>query len=267
MIKILIRGGGDLASGIALRLFHCGFPVLITEIDQPRVLRRSVSFANAIFEDKTYVEEIPGIFLPEHKNIVHHNFSQSIPVIIDPDCSSRDLYQPDVIIDARMLKKFIPVSLIPCPLLLGLGPGFTGGQNCHAAIETNRGHFLGRVLWNESTQADTGIPGNINGKENERVLRAPSDGIIESTSKLGDLFTAGQEIAFVNHQPIIAPFNGCLRGLMHNGLEVKEGEKLGDLDPRLDPKIVNFVSEKSLAIAGGILEAILVHFGVGILMK
>lgn len=259
-MKVLIRGGGDLASGIALRLFKSRFQVLITEISRPRVVRRSVSFANAVYEEKNMVEDVSGILIRSPQAIFDFDFVSAIPVLVDPDAMVQSVFKPNVIVDARMLKKEVPYKLQAEPLVLGLGPGFSGGMNCHAAIETNRGHFLGRVLWNQSAQEDTAMPGRVQGKQNERVLRAPISGEIQSDRMLGQLFTKGEVIARVNGEPVLAPFDGCLRGLMFNGLFVEAGEKIGDLDPRLDPVYTRFVSEKSLAIAGGVLEAIMTYF-------
>ncbi len=259
-MNILIRGGGDLASGIALRLYKCHFKVLILEIEQPRVVRRSVSFANAVYEKDIKIEDVAGHLITTPQEIIPFDFSAGIPVFIDPAGVVQDLFKPSVVIDARMLKKQVSYDLGWEPLILGLGPGFHGGVNCHAAIETNRGHFLGRVLWDRPTQADTGVPGIVQGKQAERVLRAPAAGIIQSKAQLGQFFNQGDEIAYVNKMPIRAPFQGCLRGLMHNGLRVEAGEKVGDLDPRLDTRYTKYISEKSLAIAGGVLEAILSYF-------
>ena len=261
-MKVLIRGGGDLASGIAIRLFKSHFKVVIVEINQPRVVRRSVSFANAVFEKTMTVEDVTGYLIASPKSILDFDFDSGIPVLIDPEASCQVMFQPNVLIDARMLKKTIPYELTAQPLILGLGPGFRGGDNCHAAIETNRGHFLGRALWASATQADTGIPGTVKGQQFERVLRAPITGMIRSDAKLGEIFDQGDLICSVNDKPVFAPFAGCLRGLMQSGQEVLAGEKIGDLDPRLDPTFTQFVSEKSLAIAGGVLEAILTYYNL-----
>jgi xanthine dehydrogenase accessory factor len=260
MMKIIIRGGGDLASGIALRLFKSHFKVVILEINQPRFVRRSVSFGNAVYERKTNVEGVAGFFVDSQQALTDFDFSIGIPVLIDPDANIQTIYRPSVLIDARMLKKYVPYDLDKRPLVLGLGPGFCGGDNCHAAIETNRGHFLGRVIWNGPAQADTGAPGIVNGQQYKRVLRAPITGTLHSEAKLGQIFKQGERICSVNEESVYAPFDGCLRGLIQTGLYVSSGEKIGDLDPRLDPKLTQFVSEKSLAIAGGVLEAILSYY-------
>ena len=258
-MKIIIRGGGDLGSGVALRLHHIGWEILICETESPSCLRRSVSFANAIFENETKVEDVFAIKSDLSENIYEILKKKSIPVLIDPEMKVVSYFQPDVIIDARMLKKFVSYDLDQKYMIIGLGPGFSAGINCHAVIETNRGHFLGRAIWSGSPQKDTGSPGRIQGKDIERVLRSPSDGVIVSKAKIGEIFKKGDIIGFVDSDPITAPFDGCLRGLMHNGLQVQTGLKIGDLDSRMDPLLTSFVSEKALAIAGGVLEAILVY--------
>jgi len=145
-------------------------------------------------------------------------------------------------------------------MLIGIGPGFIVNKNCHAAIETNRGHFLGRVLWDGTPEKNTGIPGKIDNLDLERVIRAPVSGFINSGSTLGKLVNKGDIIGYISNVPIIASIDGCLRGLMHDGIYVEKGVKIGDLDPRMDPHLIKFVSEKSLAIAGGVLEATLSYF-------
>lgn len=258
-MNILIRGGGDLGTGVAFRLHRVGWNIVITEIERPLVLRRTVSFANAIYEHDVVVEGITARYTKESHKITNLIDKHEIPVLISPDKYSFPEYHPDVIVDARLLKKFVEYRLFIKPMIIGLGPGFKVGKNCHAVIETNRGHYLGRALWDGEAMSDTGIPGTVSQKSNERVLRAPANGYIQSNAELGTFFKKGDSIGSVDDKPIIAPFDGCLRGLMHEGIFVEEGTKIGDLDPRLDKKLINFISEKSLAIAGGVLEAILTY--------
>lgn len=256
-MNILIRGGGDLGSGVAFRLHRVGYNVVISEIENPLVLRRTVSFANAIYEDKVVVEGITGEKITSPHEIPNLIAKRIIPVLISPDDFLFPAYKPDVVIDARMLKSYVNYNLDNLPMVIGLGPGFIAGKNCHAVIETNRGHYLGRVIWEGTAQADTAIPGTVLKKTDERVLRSPKAGTINSNAVLGTFFKKGDEIGKVDNQSFFAPFDGCLRGLMHNGIYVKEGIKIGDLDPRLDKNLIYFISEKALAIAGGVLEAIL----------
>ncbi|MBE0684925.1 MAG: EF2563 family selenium-dependent molybdenum hydroxylase system protein [Anaerolineaceae bacterium] len=258
-MNILIRGGGDLGSGVAFRLHRVGWNVVITEIENPLVLRRTVSFANAIYENVVNVEGIKARYVNDARGIPKLIDKHEIPVLISPDKYSFSEYMPDVIVDARLLKKFDEYQLRTKPMVIGLGPGFKVGMNCHVVIETKRGHYLGRALWKGEAISDTGIPGTVSQKSNERVLRAPASGYIQSNAKLGTFYKKGDLIGNVANKPILASFEGCLRGLMHDGIYVEEGTKIGDLDPRLDKDLINFISEKSLAIAGGVLEAILTY--------
>ncbi|PKN85632.1 MAG: molybdenum hydroxylase [Chloroflexi bacterium HGW-Chloroflexi-8] len=256
----VIRGGGDLGSGIALRLRHSGFKVIVTEIAQPIVLRRTVAFANAIYENGMSVEDVNSRIAENISDIDLLLGEGIIPVVIDPDLSIVDQIGYDVLVDARMLKIFTEYTLHTKPMLIGIGPGFFANKNCHAAIETNRGHFLGRVIWDGSPEKNTGIPGKIDSLDFERVIRAPASGIINSGATLGKLIHKGDIIGYISNVPIIASIDGCLRGLMHDGIFVQKDTKIGDLDPRMNPYLIKFVSEKSLAIAGGVLEATLSYF-------
>jgi xanthine dehydrogenase accessory factor len=156
-----------------------------------------------------------------------------------------------------MTKHLPETGIDSADLVIGLGPGFVAGENCHAVVETNRGHRLGRVIWQGTPQCDTGIPERVVDHGAERVLRAPADGVLQAYAKIGDHLEAGQPVVEVAGQPVLAPFRGVLRGLLHPGLCVRQGLKVGDVDPRDDPLYCSLVSDKSLAIGGGVLEAIL----------
>jgi xanthine dehydrogenase accessory factor len=257
---VLIRGGGDLASGVAYRLHKAGFRIVITELAQPLTVRRLASFSEAVFEGETTLE---GIIAKRVNDIddplrVLQLISKGrIPVLVDPDGKSINAVHPTVIIDARMLKAAPEAIRHSAKLYIGLGPGFIGGSNCHAAIETQRGPRLGRVYWDGPTQPDSGIPEAIGNIQSQRVLYSPSDGFISPIKSIGDLIQQGEVVTEVNHQPVVAPFAGIIRGLIHPEVEVKRGMKIGDIDPRNDPDLCNHVSDKALSIGGGVLEAIL----------
>jgi xanthine dehydrogenase accessory factor len=256
---ILIRGGGDLASGVALRLHRVGLRVVITEVAQPLAVRRWVSFAEAVYQGQFTVEGVTARLVkdPQDSLAVLMVLSKGhIPVLIDPQAAAISLLHPTVVVDARMLKQRIELDPRRVALLIGLGPGFEAGVNCHAAVETNRGHFLGRVIWQGCPESDTSLPDSVSGHQVERVLRAPVDGLFQARSEIGDHLEQGQLLAQVNDQPILAPFPGVLRGLLHSELLVKQGLKIGDIDPRDDPRYCTLVSDKSLAIGGGVMEAI-----------
>jgi len=253
---ILIRGGGDLATGVAIRLLRSGLRLIITELPQPQAVRRSVSFAEAVYSGETLVEGItarrvddPGDSL----RILSLLAKQQVPVLVDPGCTSARLLHPAVIVDGRMTKH-PPEAIGYAPqLYIGLGPGFEAGVNCQAVVETRRGHTLGRVYWRGGPDADTGQPdGNP-----ARVLRSPADGELATFLDIGDHVEAGQAIAEIAGLTVIAPFSGILRGLVHPGLTVTRGLKIGDIDPRDDFHLCKMVSDKALSIGGGVLEAIL----------
>lgn len=257
MLKVLIRGGGDLASGIAVRLHRAGINVIITEIEKPLTVRRYVSFAEAIYTKTFNLEDIQAKHTQDIKDIEKCLNTGTIPVIIDEDLSTAAVLSPDVLVDARMLKRKIGNQDYAIRLIIGIGPGFLPGDNCHCVVETKRGPFLGRVYWHDATEPDTGIPENVGGYESERVLRAPEAGIFRAKSRIGDIVNKDEEVASVNGVMIVAPFQGVVRGLLHEGITVHPGMKIGDLDPRCDPLLCNLVSDKALAIGGGVLEAIL----------
>lgn len=254
---VLIRGGGDLASGVAVRLHRSGFQVVITELAQPRVVRRAVSFADAVFVGHAEVEGVIANLLSDLEEIKAALRSGFIPILVDPDLECLEILQPEIVIDARMRKKPPERGKELATLVVGLGPGFIAGENCHAVIETNRGHDLGRVLWAGAPQPDTGVPGDVKGFSSERVLRAPVDGELISGANIGDRVKKGEVIALVSGQAVLAPFDGVLRGLLRPGSNVDQGLKIGDVDPRDDPNICYLVSDKSRAIGGAVLEAIL----------
>jgi xanthine dehydrogenase accessory factor len=257
---VLIRGGGDLASGVALRLHRAGLRVAISELAQPLAVRRMASFAEAIYTGEHTVEGItakrvsdPGDTL----KVLRIFGANQIPVMIDPEASAVGLIHPTVVVDARMGKGRLNMGNFQATLFIGLGPGFEAGKNCHAVIETRRGHNLGRVIWQGAAETDTGIPDHLGGKGAERVLRAPADGALEGLVEICAHVGPGQPIAAVAGQTVTARFAGVLRGLIHPGIAVKQGDKIGDIDSRDDPSYCTTVSDKALAIGGGVLEAIL----------
>jgi xanthine dehydrogenase accessory factor len=257
LLRILIRGGGDLASGVAIRLHRAGWRVLITELDRPMAVRRMVSFAQAVYDGEARVEEARGIKAASVHDVNAVLERGAIPVLVDPDLDSLGRFAPHVLVDARLRKRPPETNLDAAALVIGLGPGFVAGEHCHAVIETNRGAFLGRVIWKGAAQADTGVPERVGDFQGERVLRAPAAGVVEPVAVIGARLQAGDLIARVRGQDLRAPFDGVLRGLVMAGLWVDGGEKIGDLDPRGDARLANMVSDKALAVAGGVLEAIL----------
>ena len=259
---ILIRGGGDLATGIAIRLLRSGLRVVVTELSQPLAVRRTVSFAEAVYSGEITVEGFTARRVDDPADslrILGILGKQQIPVLVDPGCASAKLLHPAVIVDARMIKHPPePIGYSPS-LYIGLGPGFEALVNCQAVVETRRGHTLGRVFWRGGPDSDTGQPDG----DTRRVLRAPADGVLLVQKQIGEHCEAGDLIAEIqssNDVPsskIISPFPCLLRGLLHPGLTVWRGLKIGDIDPRDDPRLCQLVSDKALSIGGGVLEAIL----------
>lgn len=256
---IIIQGGGDIASGVAYRLFKCGFPTVITELKAPLAVRRKVSFAQAMYDGHVMIEGVVGKRIEDFltvETIIETISEGYIPVLNDSDGKAIDLLKPLVLIDARMRKRY--EDIFPSArLVIGLGPGFVVGENCHLSIETNRGHLLGRVIRKGSAEQDTGIPDRVLGFQEERVLRSPVDGTLVPFAGLGDHLETNQLIAEVNSVPILAPFPGVLRGIIHPKVRIRKGMKIGDIDPRNEPLLCYLISEKALAIGGGVLEGIL----------
>uniref|UniRef100_A0A7C1JK33 EF2563 family selenium-dependent molybdenum hydroxylase system protein n=1 Tax=Caldilinea aerophila TaxID=133453 RepID=A0A7C1JK33_9CHLR len=266
---VLIRGAGDLASGVAIRLHRSGFPVVMTEIERPLAVRRTVAFAQAVFDGVCQVEEVTGrrCLIEETPAVIARD---EIAVVVDPHGEAIRHLQPSVVVDAIMAKRNTGTTLQDAPLVVALGPGFTAGVDCHAVIETERGHNLGRVIWRGSAAPDTGEPGELPGigRRASRVLRAPAAGYVIGRYVIGDRVAEGVELAIVQNETgaahsILAPFAGVLRGLIHPSVRVHVGMKIGDLDPRADVSYCFTVSDKSLAIGGGALEAILTWLAQG----
>lgn len=253
---IIIRGGGDLASGVALRLHRVGFQVAILELDKPLAVRRSVSFSESVYEGLQTVEGVTARLVSADQFQVTLEAGE-IPVLIDPNANilkNQFLTSPasTFLVDARLTKQEADPLPGRVALHIGLGPGFTAGADCHAVIETRRGHMLGRVYWEGQASADSRQPDG----DPRRVLRSPSAGSLEAIKTIGDHCSEGDVIARVNGVPVTSPFDGLLRGLIHPRVDVTEGMKIGDVDARNDPSLTRLVSDKALAVAGGVLETV-----------
>jgi len=255
---VLIRGGGDLATGAAIRLHRSGIKVLITELPKPLAVRRMVSFAETVYEGHHTVEGVKSRLI-EADQFSAWDDADEIPVLIDPDADILSTFRFPVVVDARLTKQPSAPLPVNVPLHIGLGPGFYAGRDCQAVIETRRSHTLGRVIWDGKSQSDSGEPEG----DPRRVLRSTDEGVVISLANIGDHLEEGQLIGKIqsktkNHNSeIVSPFAGALRGLVHDGLYVSKGMKIGDVDPRDDSSASFLVSEKALAIGGGVLEAIL----------
>ena len=283
-LLVLVKGAGDLATGVAWRLHRCGIPVVMTELPCPLTVRRSVAFAQAVYDEEHEVEGITArraltADVPEVLD------AGEIPVVVDPEAEAIEELAPSAVVDAVLAKTNTGTTLDSAAFVAALGPGFEAGVDCHVVIETNRGPSLGRAIWEGAAEADTGRPGaiwtspsgNETGESGERspaveakatrVLRAPVAGSFQALARIGERVQAGEPYGRVlqpsgEETPLLAPFTGVLRGLIHESVALRPGLKIGDIDPRDDPRHAFCISDKSLAVGGGVVEAFLYwHFG------
>jgi xanthine dehydrogenase accessory factor len=260
-VRVLVRGGGDLASGVAWRLHQSGFRVVITEIPEPLAVRRKVAFCEDVYEGRSVVEGVTAVLVKKPGEVDRVWDQGFIPVLVDPEALCRHSIKPEVIVDAILAKKNLGTSAKDAPLVVALGPGFEIGKDAHFVVETDRGHHLGRLLTSGSAAPNTGVPGPVQGITSDRVLRAPASGPWQNTVDIGDMVKQGDLIGTVQGEALCAPVDGVLRGLIHPGVTVSKGLKIGDIDPRGKREFCFTVSEKALAIAGGVLEGILRTYG------
>lgn len=253
---VVVRGGGDLATGVVYRLHTAGFPVIVLELAQPLVVRRMVAVATAIVQGTVHIESLTAMRVESTAAAEQLACTGSIPVLVAPQLPDFGR-KPTIIIDARMAKRNIDTTIHNAPLVIALGPGFEAGADCHAVVETMRGHALGRVLWGGSALPNTGTPGIVAGKGVERVLRAPTEGGVTWQIAIGDTVRDGQRLGQVADAVVVAPFAGVVRGLIAPGTIVRSGMKIGDIDARADAAACFTISDKALAIGGGVLEAVL----------
>lgn len=257
-MKVLILGAGELASATAHRLFRAGFNVALTEVNEPLAIRRAVSFCSAVWDGEIVVEGIRGrLWAP---NTLFSAARDHVAVVVDPEASLAGTWHPDVLVDARLLKRSRVTSVALAPLVISLGPGAVCGRDAHLVVETHRGHDLGRLIETGSASADTGVPGAIAGATAERVLRAPAAGRVRGVRAIGDLVQTGDLVAWVDEEPVRAKIAGVLRGILHDGVAVTSNTKLADVDPRGEVRACFTLSDKSRTISGAVLEAILNRF-------
>ena len=257
---ILIRGAGDIASGIAVRLFRCGFTLAMTDLAKPTSIRRTVCFSEAILHGTCTVEDIAAERAETKADADQIWARGHIPVFTDDEGTALSLLRPDAVVDARLAKVNLDTSITDAPIVVAVGPGFTAGQDCHAVVETQRGHYLGRAIYTGAAAPNTGVPGNIGGYTVERIIRAPKAGIFHPLRAIGDQVKANEIVAYVGDMPVTCLIGGTLRGILPEGIQVHEGMKSGDVDPRCQPDHCRCASDKALSAGGGVLEALL-HFG------
>lgn len=259
---ILINGAGDIATGIATRLYRSGYHIVMSDLPEPTAIRRTVSFCEAIRLGSITIEDIHAVRCENITDTDSVLSCKKIPVISN-DHSFLSYYfkEAAALVDARLLKIEPDTKISDEKAVIGIGPGFTAGVNCHAVVETQRGHYLGRVYYTGSAAPNTGMPGIIGGYGEERVLRAPCDGVIYHKKQIGDTVEKGDTVALIDGIPMLSRIPGMIRGLLPDGIRVSKGMKSGDVDPRNCLDFCSYASDKALAVAGGVLEALL-HFGV-----
>lgn len=259
---IVVRGGGDLATGTIHKLYRCGFSVLILEVASPSAIRRNVAFSEAVYQGEQTVEGVTCYYADSLEAAKSLLAQGKLTVLIDPQGTSVAALKPLTVVDAILAKKNLGTHKAMAPITVALGPGFCAGDDVDAVVETKRGHNLGRVLWNGYAAPNTGIPGIIGGYGKERVIHSPAEGVLHNICRITDTVKKGQVIAVVKtadgEVPIAATLDGLLRGLIRDGYPVTKGFKIADIDPRLEEYQNCFtISDKSRCIAGGVLEAIL----------
>ena len=258
---IVIKGAGELATGVACRLYHANFRrILMLETSAPLAVRRQVSFCEAIHEQTMMVEGIEAVRIDKGTGLFTAWRNGKIAVRVDPKAESLYHDKPDVFIDATLAKRNLGTCITDAPLVIALGPGFVADKDAHVVIETNRGHDLGRLILAGAAEANTGDPGNIGGYTKERVIRSPADGVFTVEKKIGDSVTKGDLIGRVGSTAVIAPLDGMLRGLIRPDSSVTTGLKIGDIDPRNEVSYCDTISEKARALGGAVLEAILSYY-------
>lgn len=254
---VIIRGAGDIASGIALRLYRARLNVIMLETEKPTAIRRTVSFSEAIYHGFCEVEDIRAELAETPTQALAMTQAGKIGVLIDPAGASIGVLKPDVVVDAILAKRNLGTQITDAPVVIGVGPGFTAGEDCHAAVETMRGHYLGRVIYSGSPLPNTNIPGLIGGFAGERVLRAPTAGEFTPLVSIGDTVKAGDIAGTVDGTPMLCTLDGTLRGILPHGVIVHQGMKSGDIDPRCEKSHCFCASDKALSVGGGVLEALL----------
>ena len=258
---VVIRGAGDIATGIALRLWRAHIRVAMTEIEKPTAIRRTVCFSQAVVHGETTVEDVTVKRAESPAEALRILEGGCIPVLPDPEGACLAVLKPDAVVDAILAKKNLGTKITDAPVVIGVGPGFTAGEDCHAVVETMRGHYLGRVIHEGTAIPNTGIPGLIGGFAGERVLRAPADGIFHQLLEIGAQVKMGDVAATVNGEPMVCTLDGVLRGILADGTPVHKGMKSGDIDPRCELAHCYCASDKALAVGGGVLEAVLALTG------
>jgi xanthine dehydrogenase accessory factor len=251
---VIVRGGGDIGSGVIWRLRRVGFRVIVTELEHPLTIRRTVAFSTAVSQGSITIEGIEGLLVGTVQEAREVAKTASVPVLVSPGLPE---VGASVVVDARLAKRNLGTSCEQAPFVVALGPGFTAGTDCDAIVETMRGHDLGRVIWDGPAAPNTGVPGVIGGQSGKRVIHAELAGALSWDRAIGDTVTEGEILGRIDSDPVRTRITGTVRGLLGDG-PVATGLKIADVDPRFDPSAVWRISDKALSVGGGVLEAILV---------
>lgn len=254
--RVVVRGAGEMASGVIKHLLLEGYEVVALEKPAPSCVRRYVCYAEAYYEKRVTIEGVTAVFVDTVEEAVATAGHLVVPVLIDPEAAHLMRLAPSVVVDGRMFKQRSETNCGMAPIVVGLGPGFTVSENCHAAIETNRGANLGKVLYSGSPQSYSGIPSPVEGYDRKRVLRSPAAGTFEAQCEITETVQKGQVLGRVAGIEIVAAIDGVIRGLIHDGIEVGFGQKIGDIDPRGVRELCFRMSDKANAIGQGVLRAL-----------
>lgn len=257
MELVIVRGGGDIATGICHRLFKAGFNVLVLDIEQPTTIRRRVAFSEAIYSREIVVEGVKAVNVKRIEDIYHEINKGNIPVYIDPVGKVIAELSPLAVVDSILAKRNLGTNMDMAPITIGVGPGFVAGKDVDLVIETQRGHFLGKVIYGGSAIPNTSIPGSILGHTEDRIIRASAEGEVKPLVEIGQMVEKGQVICKVGETDVIANLSGIVRGMIIEGINVTKGFKIGDIDPRGDIGNVDTISEKARAVGGGVLEGLM----------
>ena len=256
----VLRGGGDLATGVAWHLVEAGWPVVVLELPEPLTVRRTVALSTAVTDGEVTVQGMRGVLVASPQEAIATTKRGDVAVLVAPELDALGPVRPDVVVDARLAKRNIDTSTDDADLVVALGPGFTAGHDCHAVVETMRGPGLGRVMWRDSAQPDTGVPAELGGQSADRVLRAPAFGEVSWRVEIGERVASGQLLGTVGGKAVDAPFDGVLRGAIRPGMTVPLGLKIGDVDPRGDPSACKEITDKALKVGEGVLEAVVARW-------
>lgn len=258
--KLIVRGGGDLASGVIHRLYRCGYQVLVLECKRPSVIRREVSFGEAVYDGTSCVEGVTGRLITKVSECQKVWENGELPILVDESGEVVKELKPDALIDAILAKRNLGTTRDMAPLTVALGPGFEAGKDVDFVIETQRGHDLARIISKGLTTPNTGVPGIIAGYGKERVIHSPAAGIMHNRSRIGDIVEKDQIIAMVDEMPVYASLTGVLRGIIRDGYKVPKGMKIADIDPRKEQKKnCNTISDKARCIAGSVVEVLMAN--------